>query len=359
MKKYEGIELIRQLSEAFGPSGCEDGVRALIKEQIGHDCHEMAEDKAGNLHVRIKGRGMDYDVASPARLMICAHMDEVGLMVREITEEGYAKFSAIGQIDPRVLCGRHVLLGDETHTVKGVIASKAIHMQTPEERKRATPISKMYIDVGARDAEEGAGLTQIGDFGTFDSEFVTFGKDKRFMKGKALDDRLGCAAMIETARWLFRGEFDLPCDVYFSFTCNQEVGISGASAAAFAVDPTIALILEAVAVNDLPDAAPASRVAEVGGGCVLALADRNALYDAGLTRFAMTAADENSIKYQIKQGAADTTDGGAVQRSMAGVKCASLSVPVRYAHSASNVALYDDYQALCDLLQAMLKDWRL
>ena len=129
--KYAGINLIRELSLAFGPSGCEDAVRALIEEQIKGDCDSYTQDKVGNLIAVIRGRGVDYDAKNPRRVMLASHMDEVGFMIREITEEGYLKFGVVGGMDPRVLCGRHVLVGEQ-RKLHGVIASKAIHLQTPE-----------------------------------------------------------------------------------------------------------------------------------------------------------------------------------------------------------------------------------
>lgn len=352
---YTDRELIQALSMAFGPSGNEKEVRTLIRAQIGAACDGKTTDKAGNLIFKLKGRGLNYDAENPRRMLVAAHMDEVGFMVRELTEDGYVRFSTIGQMDPRVLCGRHVCFhNQDDHVVPGVIATKAIHMQTAEERTRATPVQKMYVDIGAEHQESAQRLLEVGDWGTFASEFVSFGKDGRYMKGKALDNRCGCAALIETIRALHASDCDLAYDVYFAFTCHQEIGISAASVAAFNIDPDVALLVEATAVDDLPDVSPARRVAALGEGCVLSLADKGALYDAGLVRFAMRCAEEGGIAYQIKQGAAEATDGGVIQRSLAGVRMASLSLPVRYTHSAANVAMYEDYQALCQLCLAFI-----
>ena len=240
--KLTGTELIRELSLAFGPSGCEDAVRELIMEQIQGDCHTCTVDKAGNLIAVVRGRGLDYDPDRPRRIMLAAHMDEVGFMIREITEEGYLKFGTVGGIDPRVLCGRHVQIGDEKRRIHGVIASKAIHLQTAEERSKATPVDKMYIDIGAGSREDAKKQVSVGDYATFDSDFVIFGKDGCMMKGKALDDRAGCAVLIEVMRDLYRTPCDMPFDVCSAFTCCEEVGISGANVAAFGIKPDIAII---------------------------------------------------------------------------------------------------------------------
>ena len=356
----KGMELVKRLSLAFGPSGCEDEVRSIIKEEIGQSADGITVDRVGNLIAVVKGRGMDYNAEKPARLLVAAHMDEVGFMVKDVTDEGYVKFSTIGDMDPRVLCGRHVNIRTEKgKTVPAMIATKAIHLQSAEDRTKATPTDKMYFDIGTRTREEGFKAVSIGDFGVFDSDFETFGKDGCRIKGKALDDRLGCAALIETIRSLHDEPCALPFDVYFCFTCNQEIiGISGAGVAAFTVKPDMALLVEATAVNDLPGVPGASRVASLGGGCVLSLCDRAAIYDPALTAMLSRTAKEAGIASQIKQSLGDVTDGGFVQRSMAGVKTALLSVPVRYTHTAASVALYADYEATRDLLKAVLRGWK-
>lgn len=359
MKKYYGLDLIRELSEAFGPSGCEDGLRSFIRVQVEDTCDGIQEDRAGNLIVRIKGRGVGYNAASPERLMLCAHMDEVGFMVREITEEGYLKFSVIGDIDPRVLCGRHLRVGNETHTVKGVIATKAIHMQSADERKHVTPANKLYIDIGAKNAEEAAKLTGIGDYATFDSGFLTFGKDGRYMKGKALDGRCGVAALIEVLRDLHGAGTALPFDVYVAFTTCGEIGIRGAAVAAYTVRPTMCIVVEGQDANDLPDTAPAAVTARLGEGGVLSLADRQTLYDMNMVRATVSVAGLAGIRTQIKHGTTGANDAGAIQRSLAGVRVMALSMPARYTHSASVVALYEDYEAVRELLKVMLRDWTL
>ncbi len=355
--KYAGINLIRELSLAFGPSGCEDAVRALIEEQIKGDCDSYARDKAGNLIAVIRGQGADYDAKNPRRIMLSAHMDEVGFMIREITGEGYLKFGVVGGIDPRVLCGRHVLVGDR-QKLHGVIASKAIHLQTPEERTKATPVKSMYIDIGAKDGEDAKKYVSVGDYAVFESEFVTFGKDGSKMKGKALDDRAGCALLIEIMRDLHRTPCNMPFDVYFAFTTCEEVGISGANVAAFGVKPDTAIILEATAVNDLPGAGR-SFVSKQGEGGTLSLCDRGTIYDMGFIDFARQTAEQKGIKCQIKQAFTGGTDAAHIQRALTGVRVLGLSLPTRYIHSASNVALYADYEQTRDLVIAMLREWKL
>ena len=355
--KFAGLNLIRELSVAFGPSGCEDAVRDAIIEQIKGDCDAYTVDKAGNLIAVIRGRGLDYNRENPRRIMLSAHMDEVGFMIREITEEGYLKFGTVGGMDPRVLCGRHVIVGDK-RKLHGVIASKAIHLQTAEERAKATPVRSMYIDIGAKDREDAKKYVSVGDYAVFDSDFETFGKDGSMMKGKALDDRAGCAMLIETMRNLHREPCNLPFDVCFAFTCCEEVGISGANVAAFGIKPDTAIILEATAVNDLPGAGR-NAVSKQGEGGTLTLCDRGTIYDMGFIDFARRTAERKGLKCQLKQMATGGTDAAHIQRALTGVRVLGLSLPTRYIHSASNVARFEDYEQTRDLVIAMLREWKL
>ncbi len=356
--KHNGLELIKELTALFGPSGCEDAVRDFIAAEIEGDCDGYCEDRVGNLIAKICGRGMDYDPENPRRLMLSAHMDEVGFMITEITEEGYLRFGNVGGIDPRVLSGRHVLVGDKS-PIQGVIASKAIHMQTAEERTKMLPVRQLYMDIGAKSKEEAEALAPIGTWATFDSDFVSFGKDNCQMKAKALDDRVGCALLIELMRELKTHPRDLPFDVYFAFTCCEEVGISGAGVAAFTVAPEAAIVLEATAIHDLPNVPERSRVGKVGAGGALSLADNGTIYDRAFVDYALRTAEQNGIKAQIKQAISGGNDAAHIQKSLTGVRVLALSLPTRYIHSASNVASFADYESMRDLLFAMFREWKL
>ena len=359
MKPYFGIELVCALCGLFGPSGCEEAVRDFIAEQIEGYCDSYRIDRAGNLIATIKGRGPDYNEENPDKFLISAHMDEVGMMINRIDDAGYMHFDTVGGIDPRVLCGRQVTVMHGETAVPGVIASKAIHLQSKEERTKVTPLKKLYIDIGATDKADAEQYAAVGDCATFHSDFVAFGKDDRFMKGKALDDRCGCAALIEIMRELYRRPTDLPFDVCFAFTRCEEVGISGAAVAAFGVAPKFAIVLDASAVNDVADAAPATRVATQGKGGMISLADRGTIYDTAMIRFAEAVAAKAEIPCQIKQATTGANDAAHVQRSLAGVRVMALSLPTRYIHSASCVAAYEDHEAICRLIVAMLKSWKL
>lgn len=355
--KYTGMELLRQLSLAFGPSGCEDAVRNMIMEQIEGECDGYCVDRVGNLIARVSGRGMDYRPEAPRRLMLCAHMDEVGFMISHITEEGYLKFGNVGGIDPRVLCGRPVTIGDERGQIPGVIATKAIHLQTKEERGKVTPVTQLYMDIGAVDRKDAEAHVGIGDYATFASDFEIFGKDGTRMKGKALDDRAGCAAMIEMMRILHADASDRPFDVYFAFTRCEEIGITGAAVAAHTVAPDWAIVLESTAINDVPGAVGSARVAEIGDGVAVSLVDNSTMYDHGMVRLALDTGAEQGIACQVKKRVSGGNDARVIQRSLDGVRVLALSLPTRYIHSASCVAAVSDYETMKALPLAMIRAW--
>lgn len=359
MRKYYGFELLRELSQLFGPSGCEYNVADFIISQIDDVCDAYCTDRAGNVIAKLCGGGIFYNEEKPIKLMLSAHMDEVGVMINDITDEGYLKFATIGGIDSRVLCGRNVVLGDENKRVKGVIASKAIHMQSAEERKKTTPIDKMYIDIGALDKADAERYISIGDVGVFDSDFVRFGKDGKRIKGKALDDRLGCSVMIEVMRALKNDKRELPYDVYFAFTCCEEIGISGASVAAQTISPDIAIVLECTAVADIADVPESSRVAMLGEGGAISFMDRSTIYDRQFVDVALKIAENKGIRAQIKRFVSGGNDASHIQRSGKGVKTLAISAPSRYIHSASNVVDADDYTAIRDLVYAMVSEGKL
>ena len=359
MTKYFGIELVEKLSLEFGPSGCESRVAELIISQIQDDCDAYYKDRNGNVVAKLCGCGADYNKAAPRKLMLSAHMDEVGVMINEITEDGYIKFSTVGGIDPRVLCGRAVVLGDEDRRYKGVIASKAIHMQSAEERTKVTPIKNMYIDIGAKSKDEAEQYVGIGDVGVFDSDFVRFGTDNVKMKCKALDDRMGCATLIEVMRMLKDGKCEIPYDVYFAFTCGEEIGISGAQVAAQTIEPDVAVVIETTAVADIAGVGEQRNVAIQGEGGAISLMDRSTIYDAKFVQSVMDYAATCEIPAQIKRYVSGGNDAGHIHKAGRGVKTLAISAPTRYLHSQSCVVDTRDFESINKLLFTLIRDAKL
>ena len=357
--KYSGFELLEKLSLLFGPSGCEGEVADFIAEQIEGDCDSYTRDRVGNIIAKVSGRGIEYNSESPKKVMICAHMDEVGVMISDITEEGYLKFMTVGGISPTVLLDKRVVIGEGDKRINGIISSKAIHMQSAEERTKVTPISKMYIDIGASSEAEAREYVEIGDVGVFDSDFVRFGEEDKLIKGKALDDRLGCAIMIDLMRQLHESGKGLEYDVYFAFTCCEEIGISGAVVAANTISPDAAIVLESTAVADICGVPESSRVAKLGDGGAISLMDRSTIYDRNIVELALSVAEIKGIKAQIKRYISGGNDSANIQRSGKGVKVLSLSAPSRYIHSASNVVHADDIDSMRELVYALVAGGKL
>ena len=342
----KGIELIERLSLAFGPSGCEGEVAALICEELAGLPVELTYDRMGNLTAHLPG-----PVGAP-RVLLSAHMDEVGFMITEIEKKGFLRFSTLGGIDPRVMVGRPVTLGDESKRVCGVISCKGIHFQNAEERGKTPELKDMYIDIGVGDKDAVERFVSLGDFGTFDTKFLPLGKDGEFISGKALDDRVGCAVLIEVLRAV--ASEALPLDLYFAFTVREELGISGATVVANRVAPDIAFVIETTAMADLPDVPAARRVADMGKGGVLSLLDRATIYDRALIDLALEVGAREGIPVQVKRFVSGGNDAKHVQRSGKGVRCLALSAPTRYLHAPVSVASRRDIESMIALLHALL-----
>ena len=350
-KVLSGMDLLRKLCLEFGPSGCEEAVADEIERQL-LGVAELKRDRVGNLYATVKGEGEGLPL-----VMLSSHTDEVGFMVKYIESTGYIRFATVGGIDPRVLCGRRVIFRGENGDVEGVIASKAIHHQTAEERKKATKIADMYVDIGAASREDAQKYLERGDFGVFDSDFVIFGENGKFVKSKAIDDRLGCAVMIELLRRLKDEGKKLPFDLVCAFTVREEIGRSGAQVAAQRLRPDYAIVLESTAIADLPDVKANSRVAEVGKGGVISLVDRSTIYDRELVDGLLEVAKNNGIAAQIKKYVSGGNDAAHIHKSGSGVRTLAVSAATRYLHSASCVASLDDYEAIKELIYAFLCEY--
>lgn len=347
MTGKEKIELLRELCLVCGPTGSEEKVADVIREKLGILGYEYTTDRLGNVIVHISRE-------DAPRLMVSAHMDEVGFIVNEITEDGYLRFAALGGIDPRVLSGKHVILeGNDGTPVQGIIGSKAIHHQTPDERKTAKKIKDMYIDIGVKKRDEAESFVSLGASGTFDSDFVLFGDG--FIKSKAIDDRLGCAIMLDVLGRI--KDKELPLDLYFCFTVREEIGLSGARTAAQALSPEYSVVLESTAVADLPDVPENSRVSELGKGGAISLRDRSTIYDRGFVRFALSLAEKDNIPAQIKRYVSGGNDAGHIHKSNAGVRALAISAPSRYIHSPACVINEADYFSMGDLLYAIITEF--
>lgn len=352
--KLSGSDLVRELSLAFGPSGCEDEVRETIRPRAEAVADEVRVDRLGNLIAKMSFG--DKASVDRRKIMVSAHMDEIGFMIADVREDGMLTFGTVGGIDPSVMAGRKVLVEAKGGYLRGVICSKAIHHKSQEEREKPLGAKKLYIDLGLEEKEKVEELVEIGNFATFDSEFYEFGKNGRTLKCKALDDRMGCAAMLEIMDSFAEQAPNIDADVYFCFTVREEIGFSGAECVANAIDPDIAIILETTAIGDLPEAEACRRVADVGQGGVVSLADRSTIYQRSFVDLAIEVAKEEGIAAQLKRYVSGGNDAGHIHKSGDGVKVLAISVPTRYLHSPACVASLDDYESVRDLCRAIIKN---
>jgi endoglucanase len=333
-------DTLKTLCALPGVSSREDKVRDYIKAQVSPYADSVRVDAMGNLIVHKKGR-----VPGRKKLMLAAHMDEVGLIIHTVTDEGYLKFYTVGGIDRRVLLGKNVLVGEKA--VPGIIGLKAYHLTTAEEEKSVPKLKDLSIDIGAASKEEALALVSPGDIAVFDADVLTFGHG--LLKAKAIDDRIGCAVMVELLKE------DLPQDVTFAFTVQEEVGTRGAFGAAFSVTPDIALVLEGTTAADLPDMEQRQRVCSPGKGPVVPYMDGGTVYDRELFDLIRSLAEENGIPWQTKEYVSGGTDAGAIQKSKAGVRVAAISAAVRYLHTPASVASLTDCAYILALSRLFLR----
>lgn len=348
------IAEIRDLCALFGPSGFEREVTEYVKEKIKDISDSLVIDKMGNLIALI--RLGDVKADERRRVMLSAHTDEVGVMITEICEDGLLRFDTVGGINVSVLEGRKMTLGDERGKVAGLVMSKAIHHVKRSDRNKANKIEKLYIDIGAKNRDEAAAVVSVGSFGTFDSEFYLFGENDEYMKGKAIDDRLGCAALMTVMEKIYRDRPTVDLDLYFCFTTREEIGLSGAKVAANKIAPDLAIVIETTAVGDIADTKPSKRVADLGKGGAISIADRSTIYDKDFVDFALSTARENDIPAQVKRYISGGNDAGSIHKTGVGVRTLALSAPTRYLHSPSCVANVNDYRSICRLIEAMIRN---
>lgn len=328
---------LEELSNLYGVSGDEGRVRRYLKDRLaGLEGLTMKTDTMGSLIVHRRGDG--------PRVMVCAHMDEVGFLIRGALDNGLLFYDQKG-IDPRVAVSKRVAVGKAE--LPGVIGAKAIHLQTREELKKALPHEELFIDIGARNKEEALELVKPGESACFTTKFGRLGEN--IVKGKALDDRVGCAVLLE----LLENTYE--CDFYGVFTVQEELGLRGAQAAVYTVAPQVALVLEATTANDLPKASERQQVTCLGGGAAITFMDGVTIALPRMYKALVAAAVEEGIPWQPRRGCSGGTDGGAIHKALGGCVTGGISVACRYIHSPCGVASLEDIFSAYRLADAFLR----
>ena len=340
--------LLKDITALRGPSGWEDEAREAIRKEaeaiLTASGDRVYGDTMGNLYAFRKGT----DDKKP-HVMLAAHMDEVGFVVRFATEQGLLKVYAVGGIDPRCAVSKRVIVGEKA--VPGVIGVKAIHLMSDADQKKAPDYEMISIDIGAKDKEEAESLCPPGCYATFESDYVEFGDG--FVKAKAIDDRAGCMILLDVLR-----ESDYAGDMTCVFTVQEEVGLRGAKVAARKVRPDRAIIIDTTTANDMGMTDSHKQVTNCGEGPALTFMDRRIITDRKILDDALETAKKRDIPVQIKRGNSGGTDAGEIHKSGAGVPSLTIVIPCRYVHSASSVCKLSDIDNAKKLALAVLEDMR-
>lgn len=331
--------MLKTLCELNGTSGREDAVRTFLIAHLPKDA-SYTVDALGNLIVEKRGAKRAKN-----KVMLASHMDEVGLIITYITDDGFLRFACVGGIDSRALFGKAVRVGEQG--ISGVIGGKAVHQLTKDEKNTVPEAEDLLIDIGASSKAEAEALVHLGDNAYFDSEYIEFGDG--FIKSKAIDDRAGNLIMLEML------QSDLPYDMTFCFTVQEEIGTRGAAAVTDTVAPDYAIVLESTTASDLPDVSGYRQVCKTGGGAVVGFMDRGTVYDKSLFDLAFRLAKECGIPCQTKTMVAGGNDASAIHKAAGGVKTVAISVPCRYIHSASCVAKKEDIDSVARLARVLSK----
>ena len=341
------MELLKKLCETPGISGYEERIQKVIKEELGKVTDEVKIDKLGNI-IGIKKTKKAMSNSLPKKVMLAAHMDEIGFMISFIDKDGFLRFAPVGGFDPRTLIAQRVVV----HGVKdigGVIGSKPIHILEEEEKKKATKIKDLFIDVGLK-KEEVSKIVKPGDFVTLDRDFKEL--NNKIITAKALDDRVGVYVMIEALKRIK----DCYVDIYAVATVQEEVGLRGATVSSFSVEPDLGIALDVTIASDLPGTKEEEMVTNLGGGTAISLMDSHTISNKKLVDFLKKIAEENKIKYQTDILLGGGTDAGAIQRSKSGVPACTISIPTRYVHSVVEMCHKEDIESSIKLICKFLEN---
>ena len=328
--------MLKDLCNINSTSGDEKEIREFILNEIKDSC-EYNVDSLGSIIAFKKGKK-----APKNKVMICAHMDEVGFIITDITSDGYLKFGLVGGIDTKVIVNRVVTVNG----IDGVIGLKPVHLLSDDEKSKSPSLKSLFIDIGAKDRAEAEKYVSLGDYAYFKNDFYELGNG--MIKSKALDDRIGCMLMIELIK------SDLEYDTYFCFNVQEEVGLRGSACTSYSVQSDISVVLESTTAGDLCGVTGSDRVCVLGNGPVVSFMDGRTIYDKDLYNLAMSVAKDNGIKVQTKTAIAGGNDAGAIQTSGRGSRVMAISLPCRYIHSASSVVKADDINETRKLLKELL-----
>jgi putative aminopeptidase FrvX len=337
------IALLEKLSNAFGPPGAEDEAREILRVELEDYADETQIDKLGNIMFWHRGK------KNKPLIMLAAHTDEVGFLVRYIEEQGYLRFHSWGVV-PNLLPGQRLLFRGKKGDLKGVVGTKPPHNMSEEERKKSVVLDDLFVDIGTCTREEAEKKgAYIGMTGVFDVEFVDLGDG--YLRGKALDDRAGCFVMAEVFKSLKNSQFN----VVAVGTVQEEVGLRGSKTAAYQVDPDYGLALEGTFAVDMPGMAPHMIPAALKKGPVVTIADASVIAHPKVFKTIVEAAEKESIPYQFKKIPSGGTDAGSIHLTKGGIPSGTIAVPCRYIHGPASITSTEDIENTIKLVKAFVE----
>lgn len=325
------LKLLKKYCEIPSPSGSEELIREEIISDIKEFADEIKVDNLGNIIAFKKGKK-----TPKKKVMLDAHMDEIGFMITGIDQSGELRFNNLGGIDSKVIFGKRVKIGD----IYGVIGGPAVHLLDKSEASAVKSPDELRINIGAKDKSSAERLVKIGDTAIFDTEFTDMGEK---IAARGIDDKVGCAVLVKMI------QSDLEYDTWFSFSVQEELGCRGAGVTAFSVAPDCAVTVEATTAADIYGVPDENTVCVVGKGVALSLMDNGTLYNKDLVNKVLACAKENSISAQPKTAVAGGTNAGVIHKSRNGVKTVNLAVPCRYIHSPYGVCSKSDIEDIYSL----------
>jgi endoglucanase len=338
------LKLLETLSNAFGPSANEEDVREILERELKEHADETHVDKLGNIFFH-HNENSDHP-----KVMLCAHMDEVGFLITFVEKDGFLRFETLGGITDNIMPGQRILLRGEKGYLKGIIGTKPPHIMTPEEQNKVIPKEDLFIDIGAESLEaakeKGA---DVGIMGVFDVDFIDLGGG--YYRGKAFDDRAGCTVMAEVFKTLKNSS----CNVIAVGSVQEELGIRGARTAAWQIDPDYGLALEGTFVADVPDTRPDRTSSKLKDGPVVTIMDRTVFTHPTVLKTLVNVGREKHIPFQFKKVPVGGTDAGAIHLTKAGVPSGTVAVPCRYIHGPASIMHVDDLKNTVLLVTEFIK----
>ncbi len=341
------MDLLKRLCETPGISGYEERVQEVIREELTKVADEVKIDKLGNVIGIKKAKKIPANSSIPKKVMLAAHMDEIGFMVSSVDKDGFLHFAPVGGFDPKTLIAQRVVVHGR-EDIGGVIGSKPIHILEEEERKKVPQLRDLFIDVGLK-KEEVLKVVKPGDFVTLDRNFKEL--NNKIITAKALDDRVGVYVMIETLKQLK----EYAVDIYAVATVQEEVGLRGATVSSFSIEPNVGIALDVTIASDIPGTKEEEVVTTLGGGTAISLMDSHTISNRKVVDFLRNIAEEYKIKYQTDVLLGGGTDAGAIQRSKSGVPVCTVSVPTRYVHSVVEMCHKEDIENSIALMTKFLE----